>query len=440
LRADEIRIGFREFQGSAAMEKLRAEGSARWTMRPSQKGTAADREAARTISADSIEMFSYSKGTGMESGNAAGKVSIVDSGSDKTVRRMLSDSAQFHFFPGDNQIKDLVAEGHVQVAYENSIGPALKSTSTSDHLTAAFELVGGRSALSGMSQWGNFTYKDDTKSASAGRCDYDPVKSVLILKESPKIVSDDMGNTTGELVQYDQKQKVLSIRNKVRSVFRSKRGEGPFFGSSNDNSPVLITADTLEYSTEPARARYSGNVQMLSEKNGQLKARTLEILNRGERLSAEGEIRHLVLMNQVSPKGVGSKAALSGNKSDSKISGDLPMIIESATLQYSKEKNSISYSGNVTLHFNDMNLTADSLDALLDKMGNRIDHAIARGKVRLHQGERECKGEQAEYYLDSGKSVVLGNPAEVYDPGKGRSYARRLTWSRADDSILLENR
>jgi hypothetical protein len=92
------------------------------------------------------------------------------------------------------------------------------------------------------------------------------------------------------------------------------------------------------------------------------------------------------------------------------------------------------------LHSNDIDLTSDSLDGVLDKTGNRIEHAIARGKVLLRQGARECKGQEAEYYLDSGKSVVFGNPAEVYDPVKGRSYARRLTWSRADDSILLENR
>jgi LPS export ABC transporter protein LptC len=439
LRADEIRVGFREFQGSTVMEKLRADGSAQWTMRSPRKGTVADREAARTISANSIEMFSYTNGTGMESGNAAGKVSIVESDRDKTVRRMLSDSAQFHFLPGDNQIKDLKAEGHVEVLYENSMDPAGNSRSASDHLTADFELAGGKSALSSISQWGHFTYNDNSKSATAGRCDYDPLKSILILRQSPRIVSDDMGNTTGEVVEYDQKQKVLSVRNSVRSLFKPHEGEGAFLGSSGTNSPVLVTADQLQYSTEAGRALYSGRVQLLSE-NGQLQAGTLEILNRGERLSAEGNIRHTVPMNQMSSKGGEGKPASSGSKSSSRISGDLPMIIESAALQYLKEKNLITYSGSVALHSNDVDLTSDSLDAVLDKTGNRIDHAIARGKVLLRQGERECKGEEAQYYLDPGRSIVLGNPAEVYDPGKGRSYARRLTWSRADDRILLENR
>ena len=442
LRADEIRISFRKSQGNSVIDKLRADGSAQWTMTPSPQGSASDHQVTRTMSANSIEMISFGKGTGMESGTAAGKVSIVESGRDKTVRRMLSDSAHFHFFPGDNQIKDLNSEGHVEVLYENGTDPAGNSRTTSDHLTAAFDLVGGKSDLSGISQWGNFTYRDNSKSATAGRCDYDPAKSVLTLRQSPKILSDDMGTTTGELVQYDQKQKILTVRNQVRSVLRSKKGEGAFFGSSGSNGPVLVTADELQYSTDGGQARYSGSVQLLSE-NGQLRARSLEIINRGESVDAEGDVKHLMVMNQESPKGKEAKPASPGNKPNLGISGDRPVNIESAALHYARQTNVITYSGNVILHSNDIDLTSDALDAVLDKTSNRIDHATARGKVLMRQGARECKGQEAEYYLDTGKSiksVVTGNPAEVYEPGKGRSYARRLTWSRADDSILLENR
>jgi len=42
--------------------------------------------------------------------------------------------------------------------------------------------------------------------------------------------------------------------------------------------------------------------------------------------------------------------------------------------------------------------------------------------------------------LDPGIFVVLGNPAEAYDPERGRSFARRLTYFRSNDTILLENR
>jgi len=44
----------------------------------------------------------------------------------------------------------------------------------------------------------------------------------------------------------------------------------------------------------------------------------------------------------------------------------------------------------------------------------------------------------AQYYADSKKVIVTGNPAEVFDPARGRSSARRLTSSTSDDTILLE--
>jgi lipopolysaccharide export system protein LptA len=94
--------------------------------------------------------------------------------------------------------------------------------------------------------------------------------------------------------------------------------------------------------------------------------------------------------------------------------------------------------GNVTLHSGDLDLSSGSLDAVLDETGKRIDRATAKGKVLIHHQNRECKGDTADYYLNPGKFVVVGNPAEIYDPEKGRSFARRLTSFIADDRILIE--
>ena len=80
------------------------------------------------------------------------------------------------------------------------------------------------------------------------------------------------------------------------------------------------------------------------------------------------------------------------------------------------------------------------IDVFFGDNGQKIEHATARNKVLVNQKERECKGETAQYYLNLGKVVVVGNPAEVYEPEKGRSFARKLTIFTADDRILLETR
>jgi len=107
-------------------------------------------------------------------------------------------------------------------------------------------------------------------------------------------------------------------------------------------------------------------------------------------------------------------------------------------MSYLKDKNKINYSGKVSMHSKDADISSDELDAIPDAEGKKIKQATARGNVAVQYGTRSCKGDTADYSLDSKKLIVTGKPAELYDPVKGRSYARRLTSSTADDTILLE--
>jgi lipopolysaccharide export system protein LptA len=172
-------------------------------------------------------------------------------------------------------------------------------------------------------------------------------------------------------------------------------------------------------------------VHLLSE-DGQLQAEALEIFKGGERIDAQGKIMHLVAVREARGQ------QPSGSK-DERNPVLEPMIIKSDALSYLKETKTITYTGNVTLSSKSLDLSSVKLDAVVDSEGKRIERAKAQGNVRLRQGDRQCTGETADYYLDPGKFVVAGNPAEILEPGKGRSVARRLTSFVADDRILLEN-
>jgi lipopolysaccharide assembly outer membrane protein LptD (OstA) len=189
----------------------------------------------------------------------------------------------------------------------------------------------------------------------------------------------------------------------------------------------------MQYWTEVGRARYAGKVQMLSE-DQQLKAQVLEIFGGGERLEAQGTVWHLL------PRSEARKAPSETDKS--KKTGNAssaPIIIQSSSMKYLSAGNALAYSGGVTLHSGDLDLSSGSLNAMLDKEGKSVEHATASEKVLIRQGDRQCKGEVADWYVDPGKFIVVGSPAEVYDPGRGRSFARRLTSFSSDDRILLEN-
>jgi len=442
LEADDIRVSFRKREGQTGIERLDAEGAARWTLKPPRKNPSARRDPARTLETSRLEMIYSPLGDFLESGHAAGKVIMtetsVDGAARPQIRRLQADDAQFHFFPENNQLKSLDARGHVRVDYEKkpvrAAGSSVEKFHTeSENMQAAFELRERESAVRSVSQWGNFRYRDDSRTATAGRCDYDAHKAILVLSESPLIVSQETGSTSGELMEYDQRQKLLLVHKRVRSKLAANGGA--FFGAST-SSPTIITADELQYWMENQRARYSGSVQLLSE-NGQLQSRELEIFGAGTQVEARGDVVHLVPIPEASGAAENRQPQTEAKKA--RNSENVPMIIKSSQLRYLKEKNSITYTGNVTLRSRDVNLSSASLDAVLDKQGKRIERATAKGKVAIQQGARECKGEIADYYLDPGKFVVTGEPAEIYDPGKGRSFARRLTSFTTDDRILIED-
>jgi lipopolysaccharide assembly outer membrane protein LptD (OstA) len=263
----------------------------------------------------------------------------------------------------------------------------------------------------------------------------------MTLKGSPKI-EDVATTTTGDLVQYNRMQKVLSVHGNVRSVLRP-RDEGdstPFSSTSDSSSPSVVTSDTMEFWTESSRARYSGRVQMLSE-DSQLSARALEFNDGGSEVEADGDIRHLLLRREgaTADRAAGKKASPPAKSKSKPTPRTSPVLVQSGHMKYLKEQNTVQYSNNVTLQSDDIWMNADSVDAVLGDDRKTIERATARGKLHIRQAGREIKGQNGDYYLNLGKCVVTGNPAEISDPEKAKSVARRLTFFTTDDRILVEN-
>jgi LPS export ABC transporter protein LptC len=435
LQADEIRMSLHESGGRSVLEKLRAEGSAQYISNPS--GTnGGDTEPVRSLRAALLEMSQSGKGDFLESGSAVGNVVILEEGKNPSSRpqmkRLSADRARFKFFPGGNALKNLDADGHVQIGYEkkeSGKGSSIEQFRTaSENMSAVFDLQAGKSVARSVIQWGKFTYDDGTRSASSGRCEYDAGKAILMLTESPEI-SDATKTTTGEHIEYDQNGKVLSVLGNVLSLLSSASGKGSFFGSSS--SPARVKAGEMRYWADSGRIRYSRRVQVQSE-DQYLTTDALELFDGLDRVDAQGSVRHLLSQKEPPDRAVKDKAK------ETQRSADLQTTVQSSAMTYSKAKNQISYMGKVTLHSREMELVSDNLDAVPDSEGKSLQQATARGSVVIHMGERVCKGDMAQYYADSKKVIVTGNPAEVFDPARGRSSARRLTSSTSDDTILLE--
>jgi LPS export ABC transporter protein LptC len=449
LQSSDIHVSFKQSPERIAIEKIRADGSVHWISRPPENGAAGNQEPIRKLDASLLEMLYSGDGDYLQSGIASGKVLISESNgghaSPSQIRHMLADSVRFQFFQKNGQLKNMNAEGHVQTTYEGK-NPDPKGGSisekyrtASDKMAAAFSLKDGRSVIESATQWGNFTYQDAAYSATAGRCEYDAGKERMILKDSPRI-SDNMSSTTGEQVEYDQKQKTLLVHGNIQSKISAQKGGGSFLGSSPSasSSPSIIMADEMQYRQETGQFRYSGNVRVISESQ-QLHARVLEIFNSGERVEAQGDVWNLVKGTAQSEKSPETQNAsqLAKRSKGTPASTQAPIEIRSEHLKYSKASNEIAYSGNVTVSSAKGSLSSSSFDANLDQEGT-IKYAIARGKVHIVlKGGRESHSDVVNWSLEEGKYEIEGTPAEVFDPARGRSRAPRLTYFEANDRILL---
>ncbi len=445
LSAQEIRMSFGNNNGRSILKSLEADQSVSWISAPRKAAEGKPAQSGRSLSASFLEMIYSSSGEYLESGHATGQVTLsgvpLGDSSQAEIRRLKADTVRFQFYPRDNQLQSFDADDHVDVLYHKpplppDQGSAQESRTSSSKMRATFREADGKA--DSVRQSGDFVYQDGSRTATSATSDYDAAKEILLLRGSPRIV-DQNSTTTGELVRYDQGQKILSVSGSVRSVL-SPRDAGqatPFSSSSEASSPSVVTAEMMEYWTETSRVRYSGKVQMLSE-NSQMSARTLELRDAGVQVDADGDVRHLLprTEGERQQQRAGSLKTPAGParaKSGSKAS---PILVQSAHLKYLKEQNSIHYTGNVILQSDDIWMSSDSLDAMFSSEG-KVEQAAARGKLQVRQAGREVKGQNGDYDLNLGKFVVTGNPAEIKDPEKGRSVAPRLTFFTSDDRILL---
>ncbi len=436
LAAQDIRISFRDLNGRSVPRVLLANGSVVWKTAGSAGAGAANE--GRSLSASSLTMNYAASGESLESGNATGGVVLsalpTAAADSSSVQRMDCDRATFDFFTGNNRLKTLAADGHVKVFYHRAGRPGTRAPAdefqtSSTSLQAHFREKDG--ATETVSQSGNFTYQDGTRSATSGNCEFNAVTNRMVMREHPSVV-DQNSTTGGDVLEYDRDQKRLTVEGHVRSILRAAKGTSAgFLTSSTDaSSPGVITADEMLYWPDSTKVQYSGKVQLLSA-SGQLQAQELTIYNSGERVEAERDVRHLVFAGAAS----GTRAKSSQRK------GGSPTLIRSASLQYSRSDNRVHYEGTVVLEASEgAKVQADRLDGFLDAAGKRIDYATATGNVRVTQPGREAKGTSAEYFMAEGRFVLTGDPAEMRDLAKGTSYARRLTFVTSDDRIVLDNR
>ena len=412
LEARHVRVDFADSR--TTLQSLKAEGTARWRLQPAAGG------AERKLEAATLEIDFAGDGGRPVSAVAGGGVRISErEPGEEPGRTLSSNRVRFSFFPASGNLRGMEAEGGVRTRYETAAGVGRGPIeSASEWMSVRFLESNGGSLVESATQGGGFRYRDGAYSATAERCDYEASGERLTLVGGVRVV-EASSVTTGARATYGWRERVLRFTGGVRTVLSGRTGE-LFRGAGG--SPVVVSAPELAFRTGgrggvPGSVRYRGGVRVLGESQ-QLEAQTLEILAGGERLEAEGGGVHRIFPGQ-------------GGKGSPRQGA----AIRSAHLAYGEEK--LAYSGGIELESDGVRLEADAVDVWIDPERKGIGRAEGRSGVRIAYQGRLGRGDTAEWLPEEGRFVIVGRPAVIDDPERGRSQARRLTYFHADDRILL---
>ena len=91
-------------------------------------------------------------------------------------------------------------------------------------------------------------------------------------------------------------------------------------------------------------------------------------------------------------------------------SGNIPIQINSERLEVDNLNNHVIFEGNVEAVRGDMIINSERLEVFNNQKERKIEKILASGKVRIKQGKRLAKAEQAIYYTQEGKIILSGQP------------------------------
>ncbi len=117
-----------------------------------------------------------------------------------------------------------------------------------------------------------------------------------------------------------------------------------------------------------------------------------------------------------------------------------PITIEAKKVESLKEKGKIIFTGDVTARMKDMFLYANRVEAYLGEGGRGIEKLVATGNVRVIQGERFGKCDEAIYMASENLIVLKGKPQIWYGENTVSGDEVTIDLSKNRATVVSEKR
>jgi lipopolysaccharide export system protein LptA len=325
---------------------------------------------------------------------------------------------------------EVQAAGNVQM--ERSPKGQTPQTASSTNGTVLMDAAGGWLTIT---LTGNVQLKQDDRTGLAQQAVFIRAAQTATLT-GKAAVRDARSETHANKITFLQATGDFTAEGNVRS--------SDFGGTTGSlqlsSAPANFSADHLQGNTKAGLAKYTGHAR-LWQGPSVLEAESIELQRDTRVLKAQRSVRAIFL--QAGPQ-AGHQPSQSGSEQK-------PAIIwhcSSDTLTYWDAENRAHLQNNVVVQSGEQRFRAPSLDLYFSrdpKTGSassgasQISRAVGTAGVVVEQGERRGTAERGVYSAADQQFVLSGGIPTLYDPVEGTTTGRELTFSMADDTIIVDS-
>ena len=427
--AEKSEIRFQDQPGRMAFAKVEGKGSVVWKRAPyplsSPFQDAFDLRKINPVAWDTVstrEMVVdfYPHGKTPSQVYASGGCQMDSrhrQGEQEVNRQVFSDWIRVHF-PEDGPHADRLEAGP-WVRMEEPL-PQGKRTVRCSMLQAVFNPKDGQ--VREIAVQDNFRLEQKDLVVSSRSATYQSTGEKWRLEGDPQ-VWDQQGITSAEEVEILQKGDLIRGCGRVRSIFLQKTTASKTLSPSvlsRDQSPILVTAGFMESDRLGKTVKY---VQKAKVSQGVDSIRAEEIVW----YQQTGDLQ-----------AVGS-VMTSFRRSSEAGKADRLVVVFGTRLDYSQKEQALEYRDEVLLRSDEVQIRAPHLRVISDDKRASLSKVAAWGGVQMSKGLMQGAGEECNYDSALQQVQLIGKPAIVWEPGRGRSIGSRLTLTIPGDKILVES-
>ncbi len=116
--------------------------------------------------------------------------------------------------------------------------------------------------------------------------------------------------------------------------------------------------------------------------------------------------------------------------------------INSNLMELMEDKKMIIFSGDVVAKKGDITLYCSRLEVFYNEnpttKKREIDYMIAKGNVKIVQGDKIAKGDIGRYYQKEDMMILEGNPVTITEKGENQITGNKVTFFMKENRSTIE--